>query len=140
MSPRWQALVLAGDRGAADPVAAHLGVPCKALAPLAGRPLLAWVLDALDTSGCIESVLLVGPRAQHLAQAPWLAQRVQSGAVRWQEPADGAAASAVAGLAALPPGPVLVTTADHGLLDADTVRAFVGAPALARADAAIGLA
>ena len=41
------ALILAGSRGPNDPVAALGGVPHKALTPIAGRPMLAFVLDAV---------------------------------------------------------------------------------------------
>lgn len=139
-APVWQALVLAGDRGAADPVAAHFGVPCKALAPLAGEPLLARVLGALDGAGFSGRTVLVGPRAEHLAQAPWLQEAVACGRLRWLAPEPGAAASAAAGVAALGAGPVLITTADHALLRADIVQRFMADALATGADAAVGLA
>ena len=48
-SPFW-AVVLAADRTSADPVALAAGVPCKALAPVGGRPMLLRVLDALSAA------------------------------------------------------------------------------------------
>jgi 2-C-methyl-D-erythritol 4-phosphate cytidylyltransferase len=41
------ALILAGSRGPHDPVAALGKVAHKALTPIAGRPMLAFVLDAV---------------------------------------------------------------------------------------------
>lgn len=138
--PAWQAVVLAGDRGAHDPVAAHFGVPCKALAPLAGRPLLAHVLAALQDSGAVDRIRLVGPRAEHLALAPWLEQAIADGALGWQAPEAGAAASALTAVNALAPGPILITTADHALLGPALVREFLAGAGASGADAAIGLA
>lgn len=138
--PAWQAVVLAGDRGAQDPVAAHFGVPCKALAPLAGRPLLAHVLAALQDSGVVERIRLVGPRAEHLAHAPWLEQALAAGTLTWQAPEAGAAQSALAAITALAPGPTLITTADHALLGPALVREFLAGAGASGADAAIGLA
>ena len=48
------ALILAGSRGPDDPIAKLAGVPHKALAPIAGRPMLAYVLEA------VRAVPLVG--------------------------------------------------------------------------------
>jgi molybdopterin-guanine dinucleotide biosynthesis protein A len=136
----WQAVVLAGDRGPADPVAAHFGVPCKALVPLAGKALLARVIEALEASGRVGAIVIAGPRAEHLDGAPWLARAIAAGTVRWQAPADGPAASVARALAALPERPTLVTTADHGLLDARLVGNFLDAAAQVAADVAVGLA
>ena len=55
------ALLLAGDRGGVDAVAARSGVPCKALAPLAGVPMIMRVLDALQASARIDSFVICGP-------------------------------------------------------------------------------
>ncbi|HCW90552.1 MAG TPA: MobA-like NTP transferase domain containing protein, partial [Marinobacter sp.] len=57
----WSALVLAADRHENDPVAVDAGVPCKALAPVAGVPMLQRVLDAISASDRIRRITLVGP-------------------------------------------------------------------------------
>ena len=57
-SGHWTALVLAGSRGPSDPVAAHCGVRHKALAPMAGMPMLARVLASLTASPEIGSIAL----------------------------------------------------------------------------------
>jgi len=44
-------LIMAGERhGQVDPLAAQYGVEHKCLVPLLGRPLIAWVLDAVDAA------------------------------------------------------------------------------------------
>ena len=54
-------LLLAGSRSGSDEVARVAGVSCKALAPLAGIPMIVRVLDALQASGRIASYVLCGP-------------------------------------------------------------------------------
>jgi GTP:adenosylcobinamide-phosphate guanylyltransferase len=55
------AALLAGG-GADDKVAAAAGAPCKALAEVAGRPLIAWVLDALNAAEKVSEIVVAqGP-------------------------------------------------------------------------------
>ena len=56
------AVILAGDRGADDPVARARGTRCKALTPINGRPMLMRVLDALDDRGDFDRIVICGPR------------------------------------------------------------------------------
>ncbi len=99
------AVVLAGGENPFD-----VEAPSKALVPLAGRPMVAWVLEALRQGG-VETVALVGPRAP-LAPAPEL----------WLEDRGDLLANLEAALRALPPGRVLVATGDVPLITGATVR------------------
>lgn len=125
------ALILAGSRpGAPNPVAAYAGVAHKALAELAGRTLLARVAAAVQAGGATR----VAVSADHpavLAEAARLGLEVVP-------PAVGPSGSVAAGLAALG-APLLVTTADHALLESKWVRRFV-ADVPADADVAVLLA
>lgn len=48
--------------GSGGKVAAATGVPCKALAEIAGRPVIAWVLDALREAERVSEIVVVeGP-------------------------------------------------------------------------------
>ncbi|MBI3945668.1 MAG: nucleotidyltransferase family protein [Armatimonadetes bacterium] len=60
MMPPIPAMVLAGGK-AGDALAEGAGVAYKALVPLRGRPMLAYVLDALAETRRVSRVLLVGP-------------------------------------------------------------------------------
>lgn len=112
----FNAIVLAGSRGGVDPVAAYAGVAEKALVEIAGRTMLARVVDALREAG---------------------AGRI---AVSWSSPAvrDAALALGVEAIAGasgpsesagrafdLLGAPLLVTTADHALLRAEWVTRFL---------------
>ncbi len=104
MSP-WRALVLAGERGPTDPVAAASGATHKAFAPLAGRAMLDHVLDALRASPAVTAIAVsIAPDAPRLAAD---VLRLDAGA--------SPAASVLAAFDRCGP-PLVVTTADHPLL------------------------
>ena len=138
--PGFDALVLAADRGPADPVARAAGVACKALAPVAGRPMVLRVLDALEASPSVGRVVLCGPPRDILDGAAELRGRLDPGRLDWIAPGPGPSASTAAGLTALGvERPVLVTTADHALLQPALVERFTAAVAARDLDAAVGL-
>jgi GTP:adenosylcobinamide-phosphate guanylyltransferase len=141
LTPIFHAVVLAGDRGPDDPVARHTGAPCKALVPVAGRPMLLRVLDALAASTVIDGVTLVGPQARQLEQSPEIAARIAAGAIAWLPPQSSPSLSAAAALEQLPADrPVLLTTADHALLRAPWVDGFCERALASGQDAVVGLA
>ncbi|MHB8890569.1 MAG: 2-C-methyl-D-erythritol 2,4-cyclodiphosphate synthase [Candidatus Limnocylindrales bacterium] len=75
-----------GERPAADAVVVAAGVSRrmggtdKLMAPVAGRPLLAWTLAALAASPVVERLVLVTSpdRVDAVAAAPWLPARVDA--------------------------------------------------------------
>lgn len=125
------ALILAGSRpGAPDPVAAHAGVAHKALAEVGGATLLARVAGALRAAGAARIAVSANDPAV-IAEAARLGLETLA-------PDTGPSGSVAQGLAALGP-PLLVTTADHALLEAEWVTRFV-ADVPADADVAVLLA
>ncbi|MBL8675101.1 MAG: nucleotidyltransferase family protein [Rhodospirillales bacterium] len=140
MTAAYTALVLAGSRGAVDPVARAAGVAHKALAVVAGRPMLLRVLDALAASPSVARVALAVDGRAIVDALPELAAAVERGAVTLLPVAESPAltvAGALSGLGA--PFPLLVTTSDHALLTPAMVEAFLaGVPA--GCDVAVGLA
>lgn len=126
----FNALVLAGSRGGADPLADYAGVTDKALIEVAGETMLAHVVTALRRAGAQRIAIsassqAVADHAASLGAEPLAAE-------------PGPSRSAAAGLAALG-APLLVTTADHALLDPAWIRDFL-ADAPATADVAALLA
>lgn len=137
----FTAIVLAADRRPADPVARAAGAPCKALSPVGGVPMVLRVLEALAAAEAVGPRLLCGPPRSVLAQAPALQALIDAGEIGWIAPQDSPSASAAAALAALPEtAPVLVTTADHALLDSRIVDAFCTRAQDSGCDVVIGLA
>ena len=139
--PRFNAIVLAGDRRPGDPVAAAAGVAAKCLTPIAGAPMVVRVVRALEQSRCVQSILLCGPADETFRGSPELTRMAAAGGVRWLAPAGSPSASAALALAALPEHePVLLTTGDHALLRPDMVRHFIDRAGASGADVAVALA
>lgn len=139
-APALAVVVLAGDRGPDDPLAASAGVAGKVLAPVAGKPMLAHVLAAARALGDEVSILLVCPEREAYAA---VAAPYAGGAdrLRRMPPASGPAASVAAALDAFPSElPVLLLTGDHPLLTPEWLRGFLDEAGAAGADAIVGVA
>jgi molybdopterin-guanine dinucleotide biosynthesis protein A len=123
----FKALVLAGSRGAAEPVADYAGVSHKALIVLEGETLLARVVAALRTAGATEVAVI----SSHPDVRDEIARLEAT-------PLDEAAGPSLSVLAAARRlgTPLLVTTADHALLQPEWIRRFL-AETPADADVAV---
>ena len=112
---KYTAIVLAGSRPGPDPFAAQYSVATKALIPLAGEAMVRRPVRALLASGCIGKVIVLAQTPDFIAD-PRL-RVAKSGAT---------IASTILALCESPDTqwPLLVTTADHALLDGATVDEF----------------
>ncbi|WGF86423.1 nucleotidyltransferase family protein [Marinivivus vitaminiproducens] len=137
--PLCDALVLAGQRGAVDPLASAHGLALKALLPVAGTPMLHRVVAVLQASPLVGRITIAGDTAKLAAADPRLAEMLDSGAVTGLPPEPGPSASVAKALAHQASGrPLLVTTADHPLLSAAMIETLVTrAPADAAATAGV---
>lgn len=129
------ALVLAGTRPGGDPLAAHAGVSHKALIDVGGMPMLARVLAALAAVPAIERVVVAIDDPRVLTQMPVAATAKP---VQVLAPGAGPSASVAAALQELGT-PLLVTTADHALLQPEWIERFLAAD-VGDADACIAVA
>jgi len=125
----WTAIVLAGSRGPSDPVAVAAGVSHKAFAEVAGKAMVARVLDTLAAVPQIGRVIVVIE-----AGAPALPR---DGVER----IDAAASPSLSALEGFRQAevPVLVTTADHPLLTPEMVERFLADAEASGADVAAGV-
>ncbi len=112
----FHALILAGSRGGPDPVALHAGVSDKALAVVGGRTMLARVVEAVRAAGADRIMVAASSTAVAQAATALGAEVLQAAA--------GPSASTAAGLEQLG-APLLVTTADHALLEAGWITRFI---------------
>lgn len=136
-------LVLAGSRGPDDPLTRATGLRHKALLPVAGVPMLLRVLRALTAvpevariAVCIEEPALIAELLADFRRE--LGSRVL--AIETLAAASSPSRSAAEGLAKLGT-PLLVTTADHALLQPDWVAHFLrNQPAGATATVALARA
>jgi GTP:adenosylcobinamide-phosphate guanylyltransferase len=128
------ALILAGSRGPHDPVAALGKVAHKALTPIAGRPMLAYVLDAVRDVPEVDRIYICIDAETDL-------RPVTNGTPFDRiAPGNSPAASVVAALAAIDGDrPLLITTADHPLLTPAIIGHFLK-HASNDADLSVGLA
>lgn len=133
------ALVLAGSRaGERDPVALAAGVTHKALAPIAGVPMLERVLQALADCPLVGQIVVATEITTRLAELPTL--RALASAKRLLLCASQPSLSlSVAAVFEERGPPLLVTTADHPLLEAEMVSEFLTAARASGGDVAIGL-
>jgi GTP:adenosylcobinamide-phosphate guanylyltransferase len=130
---KYHALLLAGSRPGRDRFAASFGVTLKPLIPVAGEPMVLRPLRALLASERIGSV-------QILTQEPDDIASVIPDLPGWSiERTDGSIAQVLEAICADPGTlwPLLVTTADHALLEAAMIDEFCTADE--GADLAIGV-
>lgn len=121
----FTAIILAADRETVNPVAAAAGVACKALAEVAGTPMVVRVMAALAASGEVERMVLCGPSRAIVEGSQPLAEALARHGAGWLEHQATPSLSAHHALASLPEqAPVLLTTADHALLSARVVTDF----------------
>jgi GTP:adenosylcobinamide-phosphate guanylyltransferase len=119
------ALVLAGSRGPTDPVARVAGVAYKALAPVAGVPMLLRVMRTLAASESIGEIALgIDPAALNSTDAE-TAEELRDMTTQFTPLGKTPSQSVQRALEALPTAlPLLVTTADHALLTPAMVDHF----------------
>ena len=130
---RWTALLLAGSRPGGDPFAAAHGVKVKALIPVAGEAMISRPVRALLGNARISSVRV-------LTQDEALLRPVLPSDPRLSvEPSGATIAVTIEAIVGDPATrwPLLVTTADHALLDSAMIDDFCSRAD--GADLAIGL-
>lgn len=141
VSCSFTALVLAADRGSADPVAQAANVPCKAFAEVRGRAMVLRVLDALHDSRAVQQRMLCGPAWPMVERQAELHGLLSAGQIGWHEPRNTPSTSAAAAMAAMPEAtPLLLTTADHALLSGEMVDYFCAQAEASGYDLAVALA
>ena len=116
----WTALLLAGSRPGKDRFAARYGAAIKPLIPIAGEPMVLRPLRALLASDRIESIRLLTQELDDIAA-------VLPDDPKWSvEPSEGTIAATLERICNddRTRWPLLVTTADHALLDQGMIDQF----------------
>jgi GTP:adenosylcobinamide-phosphate guanylyltransferase len=119
----WTAIVLAGSRPGRDAFAENFGTELKALIPVAGEPMVRRPVRALLASQNIGNVLVLSQSPDRIAAVLPNDPRVEC------RESKGTIAETMLGLLRDhgTSWPLLVTTADHALLDSATVDEFCAA-------------
>ena len=137
MRGRASALVLAGRRdGAVDPLALEAGVSHKCLVPVAGRPMLAHVVDALATSDRIGQIRICIEDGDVLDALPSVRALMASGRLLIVAARPNLVDSVLASAQGAD-FPLFVTTADNVLLTPDAVAQMLDECEAGSADAAV---
>jgi GTP:adenosylcobinamide-phosphate guanylyltransferase len=137
----FTAVVLAADRGPSDPVAEAAGVNCKSMAPVGGTPMVFRVLGALAASRAIGTRIICGPPKSVVDSDPEFSSLIASGELQWVENQTTPSASAFHVLQKLPDeAPVLLTTADHALLNSRIIDFFTTEALASGCDVVAGVA
>jgi 2-C-methyl-D-erythritol 4-phosphate cytidylyltransferase len=136
----FTSILLAGNRPGIDPLAAHFGVAAKALVRLDGAPLVSRVAQTLLAHPRIGRLLILS-QADHGfdedRDTRWL---LSDPRVVFLHGGDSVSAALIDALETFPTDyPFLVTTADHGLLNAAILDSFIGPAERADADLVVGM-
>jgi CTP:molybdopterin cytidylyltransferase MocA len=138
---RFTAIVLAADRNIPDPVARAAGVSCKAMAPVEGVPMVIRVIEALRLSETIDAITLCGPPRSIVEKDDQLRQFMDANEINWLPSRETPSTSAAASLRTVADDkPVLLTTADHALLNSAMVDFFCQQSRHAAVDVTVALA
>jgi len=136
-SKKWHTLVLAASRGPDDPMARAYGVSHKCMIEIAGTPMLVRVVETLQSYKKTASVGVAIENMEILSRA--LGEKADH--VHFHQSQSSAPASVLAALELIGDDEtVLVTTADHALLDHQMLYFFLSKAEESDADLLVGLA
>jgi GTP:adenosylcobinamide-phosphate guanylyltransferase len=129
---KWTAVVLAGSRPGPDELAAHFGTDMKALIPVGGEPMVCRPVSALLAAEDVGQVIVLSQSPERIAKAlpndPHIELRKSEATI----------ATTILDLCLdkATEWPLLITTADHALLDVETIDEFC---AYSEGDVSIGV-
>jgi GTP:adenosylcobinamide-phosphate guanylyltransferase len=122
--PEFRAVILAGERPAGSPLSEAFEVSASVMVPVAGKPALQRVMEAIVESSQVNGGLICGPTAAAVKQDESLQTLLSHPDFGWLEQASGPAESAIAALEKLAHFPVLLTAGDHALLTGEIIDEF----------------
>lgn len=136
---RFTALIMAGSRPGGDPMARAAGVSHKCLLPVDGTPMIRRVVSALLAAPSIGRIL-ISIDAPGLLEAEFSGP--ESDRIGLLQSAETPSLSALAAVEAAGEtgGPMLITTADHPLLEPALIERFCREAETSGADIVAGLA
>ena len=120
----FRSVILAGERLGGSPISHAFNVSASVMVPVAGKPSLARVIQAIEDSQQTGGGIICGPSADVVAGSGALENLLHSPEFEWLAPANGPAASALSALEKLDHFPALLTAGDHALLTGEIVDDF----------------
>jgi GTP:adenosylcobinamide-phosphate guanylyltransferase len=122
--PDFSSIILAGERPGGSTLSHAFAIPASVLVPVAGKPSLKRVMEAINNSRHAQGGVICGPSANVLNQSQALQQLLQDPDFQWLAPATGPASSALLALEKLNHYPALLTAGDHALVTGEIVDDF----------------
>lgn len=122
---RLTAVILAGSRPGGDPLLDGTGLSTKALLSVAGRPMLAWVLDAVTTHRAVSRVIILAQQPDLLAPVLDAARAATAVPIETARSDDGISASLLGLIDGRIDYPILLTTADNVLIQPAMIDAVI---------------
>lgn len=122
--PPVTAILLAGSRPGGDPLAQAAGVAVKPLVPVGGEPMINRPARALLAHPGIARVIVLAQDSAPFLLDPataWLGAEPRIAFAR----SESGIAATLLGMIDSAPFPLIVTTADHVLLDVDMIDRFI---------------
>jgi len=123
-SPKFHSVILAGERPGGNALSHAFGISASVMVPVAGKPSLARVMQAIEDSQQADGGIICGPSADVVASHQELESLLQHPGYEWLAPASGPASSALSALDKLDHFPALLTAGDHALLTGEIVDDF----------------
>jgi len=121
---KFRSVILAGERPGGSPLSHAFNVAASVMVPVAGKPALARVIDAIEGSRSVGGGIICGPAADVVSKDRALRELLNHPGFEWLEPAGGPAASALSAVRKLDHYPTLLTAGDHALLTGEIADAF----------------
>lgn len=121
---KFESIILAGERPEGSKLSHAFGVSASVMVPVAGKPALAHVIDAIKASGGVDCGIICGPTRAIVENDPDLQSVLRDSNHDWLEQAPGPAASAMLALDQSDHYPKLLTAGDHALLCSEIITDF----------------
>ena len=121
---KFRPVVLAGERPGGNALSHAFNISASVMVPVAGKPALAHVIQAIADSRETGSGVICGPSIDIVETTPELKSILQDSGHEWLEQATGPAASALSALEKLDHYPALLTAGDHALLTGEIIDDF----------------
>jgi GTP:adenosylcobinamide-phosphate guanylyltransferase len=120
----FRSIILAGERPGGSPISRAFNVAASVMVPVAGKPALSRVMEAIENSQQAGGGVICGPSADVVDGSEDLQRVFQNPGFEWLAPSNGPAASALSALEHLGHYPALLTAGDHALLTGEIVDSF----------------
>jgi len=121
---KFRTIILAGERPGGSALSHAFNISASVMVPVAGKPSLARVIQAIKDSQRADGGIICGPSEDVIANNKELNSLLQGPDFEWLKPATGPAASALSALEKLDHFPALLTAGDHALLSGKIVDDF----------------